>query len=88
MKILYLNIYKWLLSQNQREENDFFDYRRYEALAKYIKSFFKKNINATGRQSPDCYSGIHERLLFHVFFRYKYYFYTLILNLKDNFFFF
>ena len=41
MKILYLKGYKWLLSQNQRVRNDFFDYRRYEALAKDVKPFLK-----------------------------------------------
>ena len=43
MKIFYLKGYKWLLSQNERVRNGFFDYRRYEALAKHIKPFFKKH---------------------------------------------
>ena len=42
MKILYLKGYKWLLSENQRVRNDFFGYRRHEALAKHVKAFFKK----------------------------------------------
>ena len=41
MKILYLKGYEWL-SQNQRVRNDFFGYRRYEALSKHIKPFLKK----------------------------------------------
>ena len=53
MKILYLKGYKWLLSQNQRVRIDFLGYRRYEALAKHIKPFFKKNIKVKGRQCPD-----------------------------------
>ena len=44
MKILYLKGYKWLLSENQRVRNDFFGYRRYEALAKHVKAFFKKTL--------------------------------------------
>ena len=44
MNILYLKSYKWLLFQNQRVRNDFFGYRRYEALAKHIKPFFKKTL--------------------------------------------
>ena len=52
MKILYLNSYKWLLSQNQRIRNDFFGNRRYKALAKYIKPFLE-NIEVKGRQCPD-----------------------------------
>ena len=43
MKILYMKGYKWLLSQNQRLRNETFGYRRYEALVKHIKSFFKKH---------------------------------------------
>ena len=42
MKMLYLKGYKWLLSQNQRARIDFLGYRRYEAQATHIKSFFKK----------------------------------------------
>ena len=49
MKVLYLQGYKWLLSQNQRVRNDFLGYRRYEALAKHIKPFLK-NIKVKGRQ--------------------------------------
>ena len=49
MKILYLKDCKWLLSQNQRVRNDFFDYRWCEALAKHIK-LSRKNINVKGRQ--------------------------------------
>ena len=46
MKILYLKSCKWLLSQNQRVRNDFFAYRpRYEALAKHIKPFLKRQKN-------------------------------------------
>ena len=44
MKILHLKGYNWLLSQNQRVRNDFFGYRRYEALAKHISPFFKKTL--------------------------------------------
>ena len=51
MKILYLKGYKWLLSQNQRVRNDFFGYRRYEALAKHMKPFLK-NIKVKGSQCP------------------------------------
>ena len=43
MKILYLKGYKRLLSQNQHVRNDFFGYRRYEALAKHTKPFLKKH---------------------------------------------
>ena len=32
--------YKWLLSQNQQIQSDFFSYRVYEALAKHIKLIF------------------------------------------------
>ena len=39
MKILNLKGYKWLLSQNQRVRNDFFDYRQ-DGYAYQI--FFKK----------------------------------------------
>ena len=39
MKILYLKGYNWLLFQNLRVKNDFFGYRRCEALAKHIKPF-------------------------------------------------
>ena len=53
MKILHLKGCKWLLSQNQRVRNYFFGYRRYVALGKHIKSFFKKNIKLKGRQLPD-----------------------------------
>ena len=53
MKILYLKGYKWVLSQNQRKRIDFLGYRRYEALAKHIKSVFKKRIKVKGRQCPD-----------------------------------
>ena len=42
MKTLYLKGYKWLVSQNQQLRIDFRDYRRYNALAKHIKPFFKK----------------------------------------------
>ena len=42
MKMLYLKGYKWLLSQNQGARIDFLCYRRYEAQATHIKSFFKK----------------------------------------------
>ena len=41
MEVLYLKGYKWLLSQNQQVRNDFFGYRRYEALVKHIKPFRK-----------------------------------------------
>ena len=44
MKILHLKGYNWLLSQNQRVRNDFFGYRRYEALAKHISPFLKKTL--------------------------------------------
>ena len=37
METLYLKGFKWLLAQNQRVRNDFFGYRRYEALAKHIE---------------------------------------------------
>ena len=43
MKTLSLEGSKWLLSQNQRVGNDLFGCRRYEALAKHIKSFLKKH---------------------------------------------
>ena len=43
MKILYLNGYKWLLSQNQRLRINFLGYRRYQALAKHMKPVFKKH---------------------------------------------
>ena len=49
MKIFYLKCYNWLLSQNQRVRNDFFGYRRYEALVKNIK----KNIKVDGCQCAD-----------------------------------
>ena len=39
MKAYYLKDYKWFFSQNHRVRNDFFGYRRYEALAKHIKPF-------------------------------------------------
>ena len=52
MEILYLKGYKWLLSQNLRVRNDFFDYRRSKALAKHIKRFLR-NIKVKGRQCPD-----------------------------------
>ena len=42
MKTLYLKGYKWLLSQNQVVRNEIFGYGRYEALAKHIKPFLKK----------------------------------------------
>ena len=42
MKILNLKGCNWL---NQQVRNDFFGYRRYEALAKHIKPFFKKTFN-------------------------------------------
>ena len=42
MKILYLKVYKWLLSQKQRVGFDVLGYRRYEAQAKHIKPFSKK----------------------------------------------
>ena len=42
MKILYLKDYMWLLPQSQQERTDFLGYRRYEALTKHIKPFFKK----------------------------------------------
>ena len=54
MKILYLKGYKWLLSQNQQVRIDFLGYRRYEALAKYIKPFLK-NTEVKGGQFPDYY---------------------------------
>ena len=50
MKILYLKGYKWLFSQNQR--NDLFDYRQYKAFSKHIKPFLKKN-KVKGRQCLD-----------------------------------
>ena len=53
MKILYLKGYKWLLSQKQSKRIDFLGYRRYEALAKHIKSVLKKSIKVKGRQCPD-----------------------------------
>ena len=59
MKIWYLKGCMWLLSQNQRVRNDFFGYRRYEALAKHIKTFLK-NIKVKGHQCPDyniCYGS-------------------------------
>ena len=52
MNILYLKVYKWLLSQNQRVRIDFLGYRRYEALAKHINPFLKKH-KVKGRQCPD-----------------------------------
>ena len=52
MKILYLKGYKWLLFQNQPLKNDLFDYGRYEALAKFIKSFLG-NIKVKGLECPD-----------------------------------
>ena len=52
MKTLYLKSYKCLLSQTHRVRNDFFGYKRYEALAQHIKSFLK-NIKVKGRQCPD-----------------------------------
>ena len=62
MKILYLKGYKWLLSQNQRVRIDFLGYRRYNALAKHIKPFFKKNVNVKGRQCPDYFFHKHSQL--------------------------
>lgn len=53
MKILSLNGYKWLLSQNQRVRNDLFGYRGYKTLAKHIKRFFQKHMNVKGSQCPD-----------------------------------
>ena len=44
MKILYLKNYKWLSSQNQRVKTDVFGHRRYYALVKHIKTFFKKTL--------------------------------------------
>ena len=41
-KFFYRKGYKWLLYQNQRVKNGCLGYKRYEALAKYIKPFFKK----------------------------------------------
>ena len=41
--IVISGFHKWLLSQNQRTGNDFFAYRRYKALAKHIKLFFRKH---------------------------------------------
>ena len=52
MKILYLKGYKWLLSQNQGVRNNFFGYRRYEALAKHIKPF-RQNIKGKGHHCLD-----------------------------------
>ena len=37
MKVLCLKGHKWLLFQNQGVRNDFFAYRRFEALSKHIK---------------------------------------------------
>ena len=54
MEMLYLRGYKWLFFQNHRVINDFFGYRRYEALAKHIKLFLK-NIKVKGYHLPDCY---------------------------------
>ena len=39
----HLKDYKWFLSQNQRVRDDFFGYRRCEAIAKHIKSFSKRH---------------------------------------------
>ena len=39
-----IKVFASLLSQNQRLRNDFFDDKRYEALTKYIKAFFKKTL--------------------------------------------
>ena len=41
MNILYLKRHKWLLPQNQQVKIDVLDHRRYEALAKHIKTFLK-----------------------------------------------
>ena len=41
MKSLYLNGYKWLLSQKQRITIDFLRYRRDKALTQHIKHFLK-----------------------------------------------
>ena len=43
MKILYLKGDKKLLSQNPQIRIDFLGYRRYEAMAKHIKTLFKKH---------------------------------------------
>ena len=53
MKILCLKGYKWLLPRNQLVRNDIFGYRRYEALAKHIKPFLKKNSKVKGCQFSD-----------------------------------
>ena len=69
MKILYLKGYEWLLSQNQLLRNDFFGYRRYEALTQHIKPFLK-NIKGKERQFLHCNISINfyqlqiEKLLF------------------------
>ena len=44
MKSLYLKGLKRLLFQNQQVRNYFFRFRRYEALAKPIKTFLKQPI--------------------------------------------
>ena len=49
MKKMYLKDYKWLLSQDQWVRTDCLGYMQYEALAKHIKPFFKKNIKVKGR---------------------------------------
>ena len=53
MKILNLKGYKWLLSHKLGVRIEFLGYTEYEALAKHIKPFFKKNIKVKGRQCPD-----------------------------------
>ena len=52
MNILYLKVYKWLLSQNQQVGIDFLGYIRYEALTKHIKPFLK--IHKRERTSVPC----------------------------------
>ena len=36
-----------------KERNDYFGYRRYEALTKHVKLFKKKNIKVKGCQCQD-----------------------------------
>ena len=52
MEILYLKDYNCLLSQNQLVRNDFFGYRRHEALAKHIKPFLKKTLKRKDVSAP------------------------------------
>ena len=67
-----------MLSQNHRVRNDFFGYRRYEALAKDIKPSFKK-IKVKGHQCLD-YTYVYKNN----FTSYKQYLFGLFFSEKPK----